>query len=142
MSYYMRFIQTDDEPVTLEVLRDGLQEEDDYTIDENGRLCLSNSQCAEIQIHRPGDTCFEKEIATLSEAVRRIGGPSGKRVLKSLDGAQSLVIVRVLWQDRQPEETLQKIDPLWRWLFENRNGLVQADDEGYYVRSRRILAVE
>lgn len=143
MSYYMRFIQTDDEPITLEILNDGLKEEDpEYSIDGDGRLCFTATECAEIDLRRLGDGLFEEDIRILRSVVERSNERNAKRVMKVLEAAQAIVAVHVLWLDREPEETLEKIDPLWRWLFSNRCGLVQADAEGFYERSRRILAVE
>ena len=52
------------------------------------------------------------------------------------------VAVRVLDQGREPEETLAKLDPLWQWLLANREGLLQAEGEGYYGATGLILQVE
>lgn len=35
-----------------------------------------------------------------------------------------------------------RLDPLWVWLFQNRDGLLQADSEGYYDRRGIIFRME
>ena len=81
-------------------------------------------------------------VRLLISHVEKAEGRQRGRVLSALQGACSIINLEVVWQDRVPEQTLQMIDPLWSWLFSNRPGLVQADEEGYYERSRRILAVD
>ena len=61
--------------------------------------------------------------------------------MDALTNATSIIAVRVLWQGREPEPTLEKLDALWNWLLSNRTGLMQADDEGYYDSSGLILSV-
>jgi hypothetical protein len=143
MSYCMRFIQTDEAPITLSLLEGGLHEESPaYSLNEQGLLCISGFDCARIEMLPSGDGQFVLQIAMMKDAIKKKAGRGTKRVQQVLDDARALVIVEVIWSDREPEETLQMIDPLWRWLFSNREGLVQADDEGFYDRTRRILAVE
>ncbi len=57
-----------------------------------------------------------------------------------LQEAQATVAVRVLSQGRETGATLEKIDPLWDWLFDEYRGLLQADGEGYYDANGQILA--
>jgi hypothetical protein len=45
----------------------------------------------------------------------------------------------VLFQDRPLEITFSQIEPLWQWLFDHRSGLLQAEAEGYYDRTKLIL---
>ncbi len=56
--------------------------------------------------------------------------------------SKAMFVIRVLWQGREAEETLDKIVPLWDWLFENYSGLLQADGEGYYDKEQKILKTE
>jgi hypothetical protein len=139
----MRFIQTDDQPVTLDMLREAVCDDDpDCAVASDGLLSRSGEKLGVIRLKQSGDGQFDDEVRVLRQAVEAASGTGKRKVLKTLGEARAIVSVEVLWEDREPEETLQKIDPLWRWLFSNRTGLVQADDEGYYERSRRILAVE
>jgi len=88
------------------------------------------------------DDLFEEELCELKESVEEARGARRADVLKILDEPKAIVAVEVLWQGRETEPTLQKIDPLWAWLFSHRKGLLQADGEGYYDRSGHILKVE
>lgn len=143
MAYCMRFIQLDEVPITLSLLEEGLLEESsDYSLNEKGLLCVGGSDCARVEMLPFGDGQFVRQITMLRDSIRNKAGRGTKRVQQVLDDARALVLIEVIWSDREPEVTLQMIDPLWRWLFSNREGLVQADDEGFYDRTRRILAVE
>jgi hypothetical protein len=53
-----------------------------------------------------------------------------------------LVVLKVLWEDRDTETTLQRIRPLWDWLLAHRTGLLQVDDEGYYGPGGLVLEVK
>jgi hypothetical protein len=66
-------------------------------------------------------------------------GKGRKRVEKVLKTAKRTIAVQVLSQGRESEETLSGIDPLWRWLFLTRKGLLHADGEGYYDEDDLIL---
>jgi hypothetical protein len=140
MGYYMRFISTDDREITLSILEQALQKVDSrYSISAFGQLRYADDLYGLLQID-PVDE-FDEEIAELKEDVEEVQGGRRAEVLNTLDGARTMVAVQVLRQDREMEPTLQKIDPLWDWLFSHRKGLHQADGEGYYDRSGLILAV-
>ena len=96
----------------------------------------------QIVVNRAGDGIFNEEIEELRELVEEVEGEKKSEVLSVLAQAKAIVIVRVLWQGRESEETLEKIDPLWQWLLANRKGLMQAEGEGYYDASGLILEVE
>ena len=95
-----------------------------------------------VEVNRPGDGLFEEEIGELKEFVEDVRGKRKADVLKTLSEARAIVAVQVLFGDRQVEATLHKFLPLWEWLISNRKGLLQADDEGYYDQTGRILKVE
>ena len=60
-------------------------------------------------------------------------------MLTALERGTAIVAVRVLWRGREPDETLDMLSPLWEWLFANRTGILQADDEGWYHGPDLIL---
>jgi hypothetical protein len=95
-------------------------------------LYLRDGLSAEIEINEPGSGLFEDEIAEMLEFLKDAKGKSRKRVEKVLKDARRIISVRVLGQDREAEDTLAGVDPLWKWLFSTRRGLLQADGEGYY----------
>jgi hypothetical protein len=144
MSYKMRFIQTDDEPVTIDMLKRAICDDSpDCDISDSGEINGGGQSYGRVSILSTNQAgAFEEEIGALTQMAKAATGAGKRKVLKVLGEARAIVSVEVAWGEREPEETLQKIDPLWRWLFSNRQGLVQADDEGYYEQSRKVLSVE
>ncbi len=143
MSYYARFISTDTTETTLSILERALKETDSqYSIAESGELKHGDDVYAVIEVNRPGDGLFEEEIGELKEALDDIRGKRKGEVVKTLSEARAIVAVQVLFADGNSEATFQKLDPLWVWLISHRKGLLQADDEGYYAKTGRILKVE
>jgi hypothetical protein len=150
MGYFLRFILTDDE-IDLETVGSALTDTDPgYAITEvhhepveHGLLTYQGDLYGQIEVSRiegPED----EELQELRDDVEESGSPKSKRpmVLQLLKEAKAMLVVQVLWQGREMEATLEKIDPLWEWLFTNRKGLLQADGEGYYNPSGLILKVE
>lgn len=142
MSYYMRYIVTDDRPLSLSDLQAALTTVDaDYSITD-GELGHGAELYGEIEINVRGEELCDEELGELRDFVEEALGENKERVMEALRSANAMVVVRVLWQGRDSEPTLEKIAPLWQWLFSNREGLMQADGEGYYDASGLILAVE
>ena len=149
MGYYMRYISTDEREITIPSLESVLKRVDPrYSITnvqktprESGNLMYGGEIYGQIEINRPGDELFEEEVEELKEFLSESRGKK-KTVLQTLTNAKTIVAVQVLWQDRDTEQTLIRIDPLWDWLFNNRRGLLQADGEGYYDSSGLILQEE
>ncbi len=148
MGYYMRFIVTDERDVSLSVFESALKQVDsaylierDEESDSEGLLKCGDDVYGQIELNRPGDGLFDGEIEELKGFVDNSEGTKQSEVLNVLGQAKAIVAIRVLDQGRESEDTLMKIDPLWRWLFANRQGLLQAGGEGYYDASGLILAV-
>ena len=149
LGYYMRFIADDEQDVSLGVLEAALKKTDaaylierDEASDSEGVLTYKGDVYGEIAVNRPGDGIFDEEIEELREFVDDVEGEKKSEVLGVLSRAKTIVAVRVLWQGRESEETLEKIDPLWQWLIAHRKGLIQAEGEGYYDDTGLILEVE
>ncbi|HEV8487975.1 MAG TPA: hypothetical protein VGV87_30930 [Blastocatellia bacterium] len=148
MGYYMRFIVTDEQDVSLSVLEFALKQVDsaylierDEESDSEGLLKCGDAVYGQIEVNRPGDGLFDGEIEELCDFVNNSDGVKKSEVLNVLGQANAIVAIRVLDQGRESEDTLMKIDPLWDWLFANRQGLLQAGGEGYYDASGLILEV-
>ena len=148
MGYYMRFIVTVERDVSLSVFESALKQVDsaylierDEESDSEGLLKCGDDVYGQIELNRPGDGLFDGEIEELKGFVDNSEGAKQSEVLNVLGQAKAIVAIRVLDQGRESEDTLMKIDPLWRWLFANRQGLLQAGGEGYYDASGLILAV-
>jgi hypothetical protein len=150
MGYYMRFFVTDQQPVTLDMLESAFKAIDpSYAIvdrhptrAENGILIHDDEPYGEIEINNPGDSLFESELNEFREFLADAQGPNKQVVLDALNGTRAIIAVRVLWQDRESEDTLKKIDPLWAWLEKNHQGMGQADGEGFYQGEELILALK
>ena len=148
MGYYMRYITTDPADISILLLEEVLRAVDDQYSFRNvhtqprefADLMHSDGLYGQIEINRPGDGLFEEELEELSEFLETAGGRSKRRVVRTLAAAKAIVAVQVLWQGRGTEATLDKIGPLWDWLFRNREGLLRADGEGYYDRRGLIIA--
>jgi hypothetical protein len=145
MGYSMRYITTSAEPVTLKVIEKGLQSLDsEYRISEDGELHHGKELYGQLDVNFPGEELFEEErdelLAELEDAEDERGVKAVRKVLKS---AKAIVALQVLFQGRQDTEaTLQRIEPLWDWLFAHRSGLMQADGEGYYDTEGLVLELE
>jgi hypothetical protein len=151
MAFYMRFLLADGESLTLSAVEQALKEADPaYAITdvrhdpfEDGVLAYGGDPYGQIEIN-PIDPSEDEEIEELKEEIEHSKAPKPQRqaVLITLQQVRAMLVLRVLWQDRTTEATLQKIDPLWKWLFATRDGILQVDSEGYYDRSGLVLAVE
>jgi len=133
MGYYMRFISTDENGLTLAQLDSVLKQsapaysiQRDNETDLEGILSYGNDEYGQIELNLPGDGLFEEEIQELIDFVSDANGPRKTEVLDTLKRARAIVAVRILFQDRATEATLSKLDPLWDLLLKNREGLLQA----------------
>ena len=145
----MRFISTDDQGVTLAQLESAFRLtspaysiERDESDDIEGLILYGQEKYAQVEINVPGDGLFEEEIDELIDFISDANGPRRAEVSDVLNRARTIVAVQVLFQGRSTEETLSKLDPLWTWLLENRNGLMQAGGEGYYDKAGLVLEVK
>jgi hypothetical protein len=149
MGYYMRYIVTDRRGLDLQLIEDALKGSDPaYSIANRqsnriaGDLAHGNDVFAQIEINQPRDGLFDDEIEELLEFAQDGEGKGKREVISCLKKARSILAIQVLFRDDETEVALEKIDPLWHWLFKNRKGLLQADGEGYYMGPNLILRTE
>ena len=150
MGLYMRFINTDDRGLDLDQIEQGLKNFDPrYSIVNRwtdriiGDLMCGDELCAQIEINGPSETLFGEEVEELKEFAGEAGGRGLRKVLACLGGAEQIVAVQILYQDRNPDATWDMLAPLRGWLLMSREGLLQVDRLGYYdKRMKLILAVE
>mgnify|MGYP005871569493 CR=1 FL=1 len=100
MGYFMRYIITSDQPITLARIEAGLQALDPA-------YAITNVQFDDL-----GDLMY---------------------------GDQPLVAAEIFWPGTEAEPVLEKVDRLWNWLFTHYDGLLQADNEGFYDAHDLIL---
>lgn len=151
MGYYMRYLFEGEPEVKLDALEAALREIDagySFVDWEN------DGRSAEIRYKDEVYGAFDleyldsQEDEEIQESIEKVELVSGwfikkpkQRVLAFLRQVRVRLVVRVLWGGRKGNETLDKLDPIWRWLMENYQGLLQADDEGYYEGRKLILRV-
>lgn len=145
MGYLMRYISTDARPITLTLIETALKQVDsayaivNIEVDDLGDLMYGDTQCAIIEINRPGDDMFEDDLSEFQDLVGKGDSPGERLVRETLANATALIVIEALWQGENAEPVLTKIDPLWDWLFANYQGLSQADSEGFYDLAGLIL---
>ena len=148
MGYYMRYVSTDQRPVTAAELRNALLATGpgyDIQVDDVAATIIhAGVTIAHVEINVPGDGLFDEERDELVEfAVNTTGDLAAKeRVLQTLRMAQTIVATQVLFGTGENDSTLRRLDPLWAWLFRNRQGLLQAEGEGYYDVRGLVLRME
>src|SRR5262245_14801059 len=127
MGYYMRYISADARPLELSELARVLAEQNpayDLRFEQNeGTLHYGETVIAQLEINLPGDGMFDEELAELREFAEDADGAALSPVPQVLRQAAGLLAVRVLWGTGESETTLQRLDPIWSWLFEHRRGL-------------------
>ena len=145
MAHYMRYIATDTREITLELLETALQAVDPFyrLQSEAGlaKLMYGDATYGRMSVSRPGDEEFAEEIQDLCAALKDIPYSTGKPARKVFKFAETLVVLQVIWESRDNESTLERIQPLWRWLLQNRVGLLQVDNEGYYGIQGLVVAM-
>jgi hypothetical protein len=148
MPYYMRFFMTDEDDLSLAMLESGLKDKDAaYAITEKapiplgeaGQLMFEQNLYGIVEINQPVEG---EELEEFLEDLEDVRGEKKRIVLQVLENARAVVVVQVLSQGRETEATLEKLDPLWEWLFVHRQGLLHADGEGYYDQAGLVLEVD
>jgi hypothetical protein len=143
MSYFMRFfIESDQAPAEddLAALFDQAGAGVKYA---DGVAYRDDEDLAVIEVNRRGEELFDDDVAEFRHAMAEIpDGPGKARVERCLDTAGAVVAVQVLFGDRDEDETLGALDPLWEALFARYGGLLQADAEGFYDAERQVLELE
>lgn len=149
MGDYMRFIIDDDKDITLDAINAGLKSIDPkFNFAEWDRECecaellYGDDLYGEIEIIRIDQVDKDEEIEELVEEVKDAVQGDKKRVLTCLRNSKAMLLIHVLWQARDTDATLETISPLWNWLFDNYQGMLQADGEGYYDQENQILQTE
>jgi hypothetical protein len=143
----MRYFDTSDEALSIKDIEVALKRQDPaYRLEifEGSERPLAdmyfgNGVYAQIELNQPGDGLFDEEIQEMLECIVDAEGKGQKQVKNVLRTAKRTIAVQVLSQGRESEETLSVIDPLWKWLFLTRKGLLRADGEGYYDEHDLIL---
>jgi hypothetical protein len=145
MSYYMRYIFTDPAAPDLNALETVLTTADpafnlliDPAASNIADVFYSDDAYGVLEINQPGGDIFEEDIEDLTEAVSYHDDPRKDIVLRTLKAATGLVALQVT---EAGHAYLERFDPLWDWLFERYNGLLQVDEQGFFDAHERILTL-
>jgi len=145
MGYYMRFIGIG-QAVTIKELKTTLIAIDKkYKVIEaqieatRGELLYQNMLLGEIEINQPDDGIFDDDIEELIDLISDSGQKNEAKIINSLKNATFIVAVSALWEGKDSDQTLAKLDALWDLLFENKHGILQADNDGFYDQTGLIL---
>jgi hypothetical protein len=146
MSYWMRFISTSgiiDARQVAEALRQQNPEFGWQGDASAGVLSFASVPVAQLQVTAPPQGLFGEEIAELRAEVEDLDDeiPEVGEVLVMLRDAQSVLGAALIWGQDEAKITLSRLDPAWAWLFDHHQGLLQADDEGYYDADGLVLDV-
>ena len=145
MSYSMRFILTDGPAPTLdEIERDVRKKDTDYSIDREpgsatGDVRYEGDVYGEIEVGEVGAATVDQDLADLASLLPDADDGDPATVEAILKSATSMVKVRFPSEDQASEQSLQTVYPIWQGLFATRQGVLQADDDGYFDKSGRIL---
>ena len=149
MGYYIRYIVSDDRPVSLQDIRIAFAEAGSgYEVDgeeSEATIVYDSRPIGHVTLNVPGDGLFDEERDELIEFAQDSSDTNAQtRVVNTLREAQGIVAVQVLFGDGDgdTDQTLDRLAPLWTWLQANRRGLIQADGEGYYDGQELILPLE
>ncbi len=145
MGYYMRFITSSKQVITLTDIENTLREvnpayqlEPDQAPDM-ADLLYAGKRFGLIEINHPDEEIFEDDLHEFTEMVGEPTDVSSRRILEVFATATLIVAVEAFWEDGESEDSLSKLDPLWDWLFSHYEGIVQADGEGFYDESGLVL---
>lgn len=138
MSHFLRFLCTDEAALTAEQVERALKGVDErYELRDPEiasatltDLFFDGELLAELDINTADDEIVRAEIRKLSDRLPASDGERARRVRDTLDRTRWLVAAE-MFQHRDRTETRQRLEPLWRWLFGERRGLLQVDGEGY-----------
>jgi hypothetical protein len=106
---------------------------------EHAELTFGRRRVAALEINHAGDPSFYAERNELVDLVADEPKVKARPVLTTLRKARCVVAAQVLGRD--PGKSLELLEPLWTWLFEERSGLLQDDEVGFYRGEKVILAL-
>ena len=141
----MRFILTDGPAPTLDDIESDVRKKDtDYSIDREpgaatGDIRYEGDIYGEIEVGAVGTGNIDQDLADLTALLPDADDGDPATVEAILKSATSMVTVRFPSEDQASEQSLQTVYPIWQGLFASRQGVLQADDDGYFDKSGRIL---
>ncbi|MBK8025718.1 MAG: hypothetical protein IPK19_31085 [Chloroflexi bacterium] len=145
MGDYFRYLVTVDCDLTLAALEELFRRSSDqFSIHGEeaspnaGDLLYGSSILGDIEINRPGEEVFDEDLDEQREILDSI--EEGTEYVRSVLERVKLMVALQLTEEGHG--AYDQIDPLWDLLFENCDGLLQVDDEGFYDSEGVVLALD
>jgi hypothetical protein len=145
MGYFMRYFTTSQLPISPDLLNevlksiDGKYHLENTDLESLGRLTYADQFLGTLEFNSPDDEIFQDDRESFLDVLGKPVSEAENEVEQVLTAATALLVAEVYWEGTQAEEALKRFDPLWDWLFENRPGLLQADQEGFYNRGGLLV---
>ena len=132
MSYYVRFFA--ESPITIKALSTGIKAVNPQYKVDGGDLMVGSDIIAEITVDSVGSDLFVEELNARLGAVGQLGGEAAQWVGARLQGAQSIVAIKI-----DPATNWDLLGPLWATLSSLATGLTQVDGQGFYDGSNLVM---
>ena len=149
MGYRMRYLLVDHKkrPLKLSEIEKGLRDADpDYSLEyegedetgEFGVLLYQGETCGLIEVIWSGEI-FESEIEMYREEIQESESPMRSVLLELMDFTNALFVIQVFNSGEESEAIFKRINPVFDWLSQNRQGIMHADLEGFYFNGELIF---
>lgn len=145
MGYYFRYLTQTTNNLRISNMEDKLKELDSHyqleyaQIDNTADLLYQDKLIAHIEINHSDEDIFQDDIEELSDTIGTPQNTIEQNILNQIRAANTLIAIEAIWQGTNREATLDKLDPLWKWLFQHYPGVLQADGEGFYTADGLIM---
>jgi hypothetical protein len=146
MGYYFRYITQTEHTITIQTIEKAFQRANSYyhvhhsEIRNYADLLYLDKIIAHIEINNTEDDIFEDDIHELAASIEQPQNSSEETTLSQIQQANTLIAIDAIWEGTDRNNTLDKLDPLWTWLFQNYPGILHADGEGFYNSTGLIIA--
>lgn len=146
MGFYFRYLTRPKDKITIAIIEDALkQAHNQYQlhpsqINNYADLLYEDKLIAHIEINHSDEDIFQDDIDELSDTIGTPQNTTEQSILSQIRATTTLVVVETIWEDTQREAALDKLDPLWNWLFQHYPGILQADGEGFYNADGLVIA--
>jgi len=123
MTFYVRYILTDNDDITFPQVTDILKTiSPDYEVDEDV-INFKGELIGLLDINEPGDGIFEGDIDLLTEFAE--DKEAKDIILADLEKAKLLVVVQVLGANW--DASMDAVEPLFDWFLANHPGLLAVE---------------
>jgi len=137
MSYYIRYVTTDNHTPTLEELEKGLTSVDPrYEIDGDV-IVFDDEDYGLVEINKLGDGTFESDIDLLQSFAAE--KKNKRSLLAVLQNAKSMLTVQPIWENRDEDATLGVLKPLWNLLYANHPGLLIGEGGDFITENDELI---